>query len=905
MLGARIFRRLLCAMSAVVVFIVLAPLFVMTNAARAATECPRFEFVGGRGSGQSPQGDGGDYSAGNQYGMGPLLYSVYDQLAGLVGRDQISAYGVHYPSVGIAGSFGEYVNGTGAFLHIKPLGSYTDSVRAGTADTLAHIRDRRRVCGDTTRFILTGYSQGAQAVGDALQSMTAQERASVAAAAFFGDPYFNARSASSRATDADHYGLLGVRDEWPADMSGKIFSYCRPHDPICGISKRTHIIGDGDLYYRDIPWFQGFGPHSEYDSSGDAADAARQLARVVGAPTPRTGSVPLDLIFTIDTTGSMGGVIGQVRDNVTALTQSIASTSSDYRFALVDYKDGPEQGDPYRARVDLPFTTSAASFSTAAATLNASGGGDIPESVYSGVMTALNMPWRAGVRKVVIAIGDAPGKDPEPGTGYTLDQVRARALAVDPAQVYTVATSSSSTTTSFLTALATATDGKFSLASTTQEFVDTLRSTIVAAGSAPVAKAGGPYTGIAGEPIALSGGGSRDESTQIVAYDWDFDGDGTYDATTPSPVTEHVFPAAESYSIVMRARSALGLSGVDTATVTVTDPPRPPTTPRSLTATPADGRVTLAWTDGGGGSTTWYTVYDGAGHVIDRISAATGATAVTWIDQALVNGTPQTYRVTAGNPAGESTAAGPVTATPTGSTAPPTVPSLWATSTTATAIDIAGSGFSAGGRIHSEGGIRIIGTGITLRGGTEYVTIFTATPPTGTKATPSPTTVAAGLGTPPVPNIADYRPDGPVAGSGVAYRAIDATACVRGVWTPTNLASLSGVVYVPCAVVINGNRQRLNATIAAEGTIRITATNTQIGPDTPGSPSLISAARSPDAIVIAASGVSLRGTAYAPFGSVRVTGSATVFECGVIASTITVKSSGASAPITARCGSGS
>lgn len=75
-------------------------------------------------------------------------------------------------------------------------------------------------------------------------------------------------------------------------------------------------------------------------------------------------------------------------------------------------------------------------------------GGDTPESMYSGAMTALNLPWRPGVRKVII-IGDAPGKDPEPVTGFTLAAVQAKALAVDPAQIYAVATSNDSSTIRF------------------------------------------------------------------------------------------------------------------------------------------------------------------------------------------------------------------------------------------------------------------------------------------------------------------------------------------------------------------------------------------------------------------------------------------------------------------------
>jgi hypothetical protein len=641
---------------------------------RAADACPDFEFIGARGSGESPRPDdpSPDYSAANQHGMGALVFTVYDQLSRLVGTDRITPYGVHYPAVGLTDSISDYLNAAGAYLHIKPLGAYTDSVRAGTQDVQAHIESRHATCG-STRFILAGYSQGAQAVGDALQRMPVADQQLVAAAAFFGDPYFNAHSWSSRASDSSHYGVLGVRDEWPESLHGDVFSYCRPHDPICGISKRIHILGDGDVYVRDFPWFKGFTPHEQYVSSGDAADAARELARVLGAATPATGTVPLDLAFAIDTTGSMGGVIGEVRDNVTALAQAIAATSTNYRFGLVDYKDGPDQGDAYRARVDLGFTTDVGAFADAAATLTADGGGDYPESVYSGVMTSLGLPWRNGVRKVVIAIGDAPGKDPEPGTGYTLDTVRAKALAVDPAQVYTVASTTDPSATSFLSDLAAATGGRAYATADTTDLVSTLQTAIVAAGSAPVADAGGPYSGITGDPVTLSAGGSRDESEKIAAYDWDFDGDGSYDATTEDPTVEHAYATAGTHDLVVRVRAASGLAGTATSTVTVTDPPVAPGAPVSLTAKAGDGMVTLAWTSGAGGPAEWYTITDAAGTVLDRVAAGPGGEAPPgWVDTDLTNGTAYSYRVNAGNPAGESPAAGPVTATPKAANRPPT-----------------------------------------------------------------------------------------------------------------------------------------------------------------------------------------------------------------------------------------
>jgi hypothetical protein len=230
----------------------------------------------------------------------------------------------------------------------------------------------------------------------------------------------------------------------------------------------------------------------------------------------------------------------------------------------------------------------------------------------------------------------------------------------------------------------------------------------------------------------------------------------------------------------------------------------------------------------------------------------------------------------------------------------PSAPSLWATSSGDNAVNVAGSGFEATGRVHSEGGLRIRGSGTALRGGTEYGTRLDAVGGSLTVQPPA-ARVAQGQGSPPVPDIADYRPGGTIATSGVPYTAIAPKACLNGVWTPTAQASLTGIVYVPCAVLLTGSGQAINATLVAEGTITIEGSRLTIGTDVAGRPSLLSAARSQDAVRISGPGITLIGTAYAPLGTVRVTGSDAIMRCGVVAASISIEGSRGSAPMSHRC----
>lgn len=230
----------------------------------------------------------------------------------------------------------------------------------------------------------------------------------------------------------------------------------------------------------------------------------------------------------------------------------------------------------------------------------------------------------------------------------------------------------------------------------------------------------------------------------------------------------------------------------------------------------------------------------------------------------------------------------------------PTAPSLWATSTGNTAISVTSSGFQAAGLVHSEGGIQIRGARIALTGGTEYASrlgVFGA-PPT---VRPAAVRVPAGQGLPPVSDIAAYRPGGLVASSGVPYRAVDPTACRDGVWSPRPGEALTGVVYVPCAVALIGSGNVVPATIAAEGTVRLTGFGLKLGVSSPGAPSVVTGAKGEDAVLIVGANTVLIGAVHASGGSVHVIGTNARLECGIVASAITVQGSGVSAPMSERC----
>ena len=99
----------------------------------------------------------------------------------------------------------------------------------------------------------------------------------------------------------------------------------------------------------------------------------------------------------------------------------------------------------------------------------------------------------------------------------------------------------------------------------------TATSSVNVSDSAPVADAGGPYSGNQGTNISLDGSGSSDPSG-IVSYEWDFDtSDGLQyaDASGVSPTFTSAL--AGNFTIGLRVTDGDGATATTTSSVTVND----------------------------------------------------------------------------------------------------------------------------------------------------------------------------------------------------------------------------------------------------------------------------------------------------------------------------------------------
>lgn len=117
----------------------------------------------------------------------------------------------------------------------------------------------------------------------------------------------------------------------------------------------------------------------------------------------------VDLVFVLDTTGSMSGLIQTAKEKIWSIASTMASAqpTPEIRIGLVGYRD---RGDEYVTRV-IDLNDDLDSVYATLMDFQAGGGGDTPESVNKGLYDAVHkMSWTQGGQsyKVVFLVGDAP-----------------------------------------------------------------------------------------------------------------------------------------------------------------------------------------------------------------------------------------------------------------------------------------------------------------------------------------------------------------------------------------------------------------------------------------------------------------------------------------------------------------
>jgi Mg-chelatase subunit ChlD len=134
------------------------------------------------------------------------------------------------------------------------------------------------------------------------------------------------------------------------------------------------------------------------------SDGVVDLRLAVKRTLPATRDV--DVAFILDTTGSMSEEIAAVKATLQKVAAALSTANARVRIGLVEYKD---RTDPFITKV-YPMTTDVAAFSRQVASIEASGGGDTPESMNEGVHVGINgLRWSDNaVARLAFVIADAP-----------------------------------------------------------------------------------------------------------------------------------------------------------------------------------------------------------------------------------------------------------------------------------------------------------------------------------------------------------------------------------------------------------------------------------------------------------------------------------------------------------------
>jgi Mg-chelatase subunit ChlD len=138
--------------------------------------------------------------------------------------------------------------------------------------------------------------------------------------------------------------------------------------------------------------------------AGSVAPAEEKKSEEKKAPRPK-----VEVVFCLDTTGSMGGLIDGAKQKIWAICNQIAGgkPTPDLKVGLVAYRD---RGDDYVTKV-FDLTDDLDAIHGHLKGFSANGGGDAPESVNQALDDSVNkIKWSTDKKtlRIVFLVGDAP-----------------------------------------------------------------------------------------------------------------------------------------------------------------------------------------------------------------------------------------------------------------------------------------------------------------------------------------------------------------------------------------------------------------------------------------------------------------------------------------------------------------
>lgn len=158
--------------------------------------------------------------------------------------------------------------------------------------------------------------------------------------------------------------------------------------------------------------------------------------RLVQQRKPKTPSDKLDVVFSFDLTGSMGGYINDAKANAAAICADLKLVSPDLRIGVISQVDYPNtydsygyantygQAPDYAYKLDAPLSSDCDSVMTVINGLTLGWGADNPQDYTRMMYEAAADPgigWRDEAQRIVIMFGDSVPHDDNLNEGISAE----------------------------------------------------------------------------------------------------------------------------------------------------------------------------------------------------------------------------------------------------------------------------------------------------------------------------------------------------------------------------------------------------------------------------------------------------------------------------------------------------
>ncbi len=172
-------------------------------------------------------------------------------------------------------------------------------------------------------------------------------------------------------------------------------------------------FADGSFFFypsevaaKDKTFYVGYSVDNVYSTVIVKRNGPRTIHLQTDKPRELDSRVPVDIVFILDTTGSMGEEIKRLIATIDMIHMNLMALSNQtlIRFGMVLYRD---KDDKYRTKV-IPLTADLDSFRASLESVRAGGGGDTPEDLQSALKkTMRDVQWNEDGLRLGFVITDA------------------------------------------------------------------------------------------------------------------------------------------------------------------------------------------------------------------------------------------------------------------------------------------------------------------------------------------------------------------------------------------------------------------------------------------------------------------------------------------------------------------